>query len=473
MAGLITSLNAARTSVEVNQKAIEIVGNNISNVNTEGYSRQSAQLTPYPAMYFGDFFIGQGVRITDVQRSHDTFVTNQLIDKAADYGYQQGQATSLSQLEQVFTITDNNIATNVDQFFDSWQELSANPSDLVLRDTTIQRGQQLSTAFNNAMTSLDTIQGNINDTLTAKVDDVNSKIQEIADLNDRIFSIETHGQTANTARDRRDTLAKELAQSLGATTYEDSKGMLAVQLPGGLPLVQGTAAMQIEAVPTGSQLNIVLHAGGVTRTLDQQTIGGEFSGLMYVRDTFITGLKNDLDRMSYEISTQVNIQHAAGAGLDSVTGRNFFTDPPNLGATPPTNPWLDAARGMSVSITEAEEVAAAQAPTSGTVAPGDNRNALLMSDIGEKYLIDGVDNFDSYYGKMTARVGLEKNQNSVLVQGAEDAVTQLENLRDGISGVSLEDEMIDLIKYQRGFQSSAKFLSTVDDLMDNLLAIKR
>ena len=98
MAGLITSLNAARTSVEVNQKAIEIVGNNISNVNTEGYSRQSAQLTPYPAMYFGDFFIGQGVRITDVQRSHDTFVTNQLIDKAADYGYQQGQATSLSQL---------------------------------------------------------------------------------------------------------------------------------------------------------------------------------------------------------------------------------------------------------------------------------------------------------------------------------------------------------------------------------------
>ena len=323
------------------------------------------------------------------------------------------------------------------------------------------------------MTSLDTIQGNINDTLTAKVDDVNSKIQEIADLNDRIFSIETHGQTANTARDRRDTLAKELAQSLGATTYEDSKGMLAVQLPGGLPLVQGTAAMQIEAVPTGSQLNIVLHAGGVTRTLDQQTIGGEFSGLMYVRDTFITGLKNDLDRMSYEISTQVNIQHAAGAGLDSVTGRNFFTDPPNLGAAPPTNPWLDAARGMSVSITEAEEVAAAQAPTSGTVAPGDNRNALLMSDIGEKYLIDGVDNFDSYYGKMTARVGLEKNQNSLLVQGAEDAVTQLENLRDGISGVSLEDEMIDLIKYQRGFQSSAKFLSTVDDLMDNLLAIKR
>ncbi|MDR3089254.1 MAG: flagellar hook-associated protein FlgK [Desulfobulbaceae bacterium] len=474
MAGLVTSLNSARTSLEVSQKQIEIVGNNIANVNTQGYSRQSAQLTPYPSMNFGDFFIGQGVRVTDVKRDHDVFVTNQLIGKSADYGYQSGQAQPLSELERLFAVGDENIATDVDKYFDAWQELSAYPSDLVLRDALIQRGQQLATDFNNTANSLKAIQSNINDTLIAKVDGVNSMVNEIAELNDRIFTIEVHGQTANTARDRRDELAKQLAEVVGAQSYEDSKGMMAVQLPGGLPLVQGTDAMRLEAKTNGGDLNITLHAGGVERALGQKNMGGEFKGLSYIRDSFIPDLMSDLDRMSYEISTQVNAQHAAGAGLDSVSGRDFFSVPPNANAAPPANPWDGAARAMAVSITDAAQIAAAEAPASGaSIAPGDNRNALIMSNIGENYLIDGIDNFNSFYGKMTSRIGLETNQNQLSLQGAEDAVTQLENLRDGLSGVSLDEEMIDLIVYQRSYQSSAKFLSTIDELMESLLSIKQ
>jgi flagellar hook-associated protein 1 len=465
MAGLFTALNAARTSLEVNQKSIEIVGNNISNVNTEGYSRQSAELTPYPAMNFGDFFVGQGVKVTDVQRDHDTFVTNQLIDKAVDYGYQNGQARPLSELEGIFTITEENIATDIDRYFDSWQELAASPSDLVLRDVTIQRGEQLSTDFNNTVNNLDTIQNNINDTIVSKVEDVNSKIKEIAELNDRIFTIEIRGQTANTARDRREMLAKDLAETVGAQSYEDSKGMLAVQLPGGLPLVQGNTAMSLETVPNGANVDVVLHAGGVTRTLGLNNMGGEFAGLSYIRDTFIPKLKTDLDTLAYEISTTVNAQHRAGAGLDSSTNNDFFVEPAVV---------LNAARNMAVNGSlQAEQVAAAQAPAVGSVAPGDNRNALLISNIGENHLIGGVDNFNSYYGKMTSRVGIETNQNELSLQGAQDAVDQLENLRDGLSGVSLEEEMIDLITFQRGFESSAKFLSTVDEMMNTLLAIKQ
>ncbi len=473
MAGLVTALNAARTSLEVNQKSIEVVGNNISNVNTEGYSRQSTTLTPYPSMNFGDFFIGQGVKVTDVQRDHDVFVTNQLQNKSVDFGLYNGQSRPLTELERVFNVTEENIATEVDRFFDSWQELSASPSDLVLRDIVIQRGGLLSTKLNNTVNDLSTIQENINDSIISKVDDVNSKVSEIADLNDRIFNIEIRGQSANSARDRRDQLAKELAGSVGAQSYEDSKGMLAVQLPGGLPLVQGNQAMSIEAVTVGGSLELQLHAGGVTRTLGLHNLGGEFEGLVGMRDTFIPGLKDDLDRLAYEISVEVNSQHAAGAGLDSVTGRNFFVDPPNLGAAPPVDPWLDAARGMAVALTDSSHVAAAQAPTPpATIATGDNRNALIISSIGETFLIDGVDNFNSYYGKLTSRVGVESNQNQLSLEGAEDAVVQLENLRDGLSGVSLEEEMIDLIIYQRGFESSAKFLSTVDEMMATLINVR-
>ena len=472
MAGLISALNAGKTSLEVNQKTIEVIGNNISNINTEGYSKQTTQLSPYPSLNFGDFFVGQGVKISDVQRAHDVFVTNQLQNKSIDLGFANGQTDALTQLEGTFNITDNNIATNTDKFFDALNQLSTNPSDLTLRDTVIQQGNILATSFNNAANALDTITTNINNTLTSKVDDLNAKISQIADLNQRIYTIEIHGQTANSARDQRDLLAKDLAQSLGANTYTDNRGMLAVQLPGGLPLVQGTTAMSLETSASGSNVSLQLQAAGTTRDLTINTVGGEIKGLLTVRDQIIPSAKNDLDKLASEISTQVNIQHAAGAGLDGSTGNNFFNDP-TVASPPAATAWTDAARNMKVTLTDASKVAAAAAPTPpATVAPGDNTNALAMAGIGKNYLIGGIDTFDSYYSKITSRIGLASNQNSLAVSGSQDAVNQLQNLRDSVSGVSLDEEMINMISYQRGFQSSAKFLSTVDDMMNTLMSVK-
>ena len=474
MAGLFTALNAGKTALSVNQKSIEIIGNNISNVNTEGYSRQSAELSPYPSMVFGDFFVGQGVLISDVARDHDVFVTNMLQEKSIEFGLQNGQTSALSELERIFSIGDENISTEINRFFDSWQELSANPSGLVERDIVIQRGELLAEKFNLTADELNRATENVNDTLISKVDAVNSQISEIAELNERIYTIEIQGQTANSARDRRDLLAKELAQTLGTQTYQDSKGMLAVQLPGGLPLVQGYMAMEIEAVPSGIDLDLVLHAGGVSRNIGLNNLGGEFQGLVNIRDQFIPSLKDDLDRLAYEITEAVNTAHFAGAGLDSVDQRNFFSPPNPLPPPPASDPWLDAARNMSVIISDSNHVAAAAAPTPpATVAPGDNRNALIISNLGEDFLIDGTDNFGAYYGKMTARVGIESNQNQLALGGAEDAMVQFQNMRDGLSGVSLDEEMISLIQYQRGFESSAKFLSTVDEMMESIIGLGR
>lgn len=486
MGGLFTALNAGKTSLSANQKSIEVIGNNISNVNTEGYSRQSADLTPYPSMNFGGFFVGQGVTVSNVSRDHDTFVTNMLQDKSSEYGLQNGQTSALAELERIFSIGDENISTEINRFFDSWQELSANPSGLVERDIVIQRGELLSEKFNLAVNDLDKVENNINDSLLSKVDDVNSHINEIAELNQRIFTIEVQGQTANSARDRRDMLAKELSTTLGVDTYYDSKGMMAVQLPGGLPLVQGNLAMEIEGVQNGSDVDLVLNAGGTTRPLGLNNLGGEFQGLVEIRDEFIPSAKDDLDRLAYEIVESVNLAHGGnptfgnpaggpgGAGLDSSTGIDFFTPASALPAPPASDPWKDAARNMSVAITDSNQVAAAAVPTPpDTVAPGDNRNALLISNIGEDHLIDNTDNFGGYYAKLAAQVGIESKQNQLALGGAEDAMIQLENLRDGLSGVSLDEEMIDLIQYQRGFESSAKFLATIDEMMVSLINLKQ
>ncbi|MBV5346308.1 MAG: hypothetical protein JZU63_12735, partial [Rhodoferax sp.] len=206
--------------------------------------------------------------------------------------------------------------------------------------------------------------------------------------------------TANSSFDRRDILAKDLATSLGAQTYYDSKGMMAVQLPGGLPLVQGNQAMSLTTVQNGQGLDLELSAGGVTRTIGLNNLGGEFYGLANIRDTVIPGLKDNLDQLAYGITTAVNTVHAAGAGLDS------------------------------------SQVAAATAPTPpATVATGDNRNALLIANLGKTALI-GSDTFNSYYGKMSATVGIMSNQNQLSLGGAEDAMVQMQNLRDGLAGVS-------------------------------------
>ncbi len=479
MAGLLNALNSARTSLEVNQKSIEIVGNNISNVNTEGYSRQQAVLATYPAMNFGDFFIGQGVKITDVSRQHDVFIDQQIKQKAIDFGLQDASTRPLFELERIFNITEDNISTDIDNFFDSLQELSADPSDLVQRNNVILQGEVLATSFNNTIDELNSINENINDTILSKLDAVNSKISEIADLNDRIYSIEIQGQTANSARDQRDMVARDLAQTLGAQSYENANGMLSVALPGGMPLVQGNMAMTITAEVTGTDLTLNLHAGGVTRELQLKNLGGEFQGLMDIRDNFIPELTHDLDKLAYELSVQVNIKHQAGGALDNTDGNIFFDWPPECDPADPTllpADYTGAARAMKVNITDPSKIAAGFLPTPPApqrVAPGDNSNALILSNIADIYRIDGTDSFNSLYGKMAAKVGVESNQNQLSLKGAEDALVQLENFRDGLVGVSLEEEMISLIQFQRGFESSAKFLSTVDEMMSTVLNIKR
>jgi flagellar hook-associated protein 1 FlgK len=239
-------------------------------------------------------------------------------------------------------------------------------------------------------------------------------------------------------------------------------------------------AMSISAQESGTEMTLELNAGGVTREIGLRNLGGEFAGMVDIRDNFIPGLNADLDMLAYELSVQVNLQHQAGGGLDSSTGNLFFSMPPNYQPAPPdptTAEYQDAAREIRVVLTDPSQLAAGQAPDPGPppgqVAPGDNRNALAMTAIGRDYLIGGTDSFTSLYGKIAAQVGIESNQNQLSLKGAKDAMDQLENFRDGLVGVSLEEEMINLIQFQRGFQSSAKFLSTVDELMNDLMAIKR
>ena len=563
--GLAAALNAGKTSMFTNQKGLEITGNNISNVNTEGYSRQSAILSDYPSLNFGNFFVGQGVKVSGIEREYDAFINEQLLDKNQLLGSEDAKQTPLAELERIFSVGEENLATEIDRFFDSWQELSANPSGQVERDMVIQRGEVLAAEFNSISRDLDNVKGNINTTIQSEIDSVNLKLNQIADLNKRIQTIESGSNlSANTFRDQRDELLRDLTYDLGVQSFEEDTGAVNIQLPGGLPLVQSGTALQIEAVEKGDDLSLQLRIGSSTFAVEGKNLGGKFSGLIEVRDELIPSLEQDLDLTAYEMAQQINRLHEAGTGLDDSSGIPFFQNPGrhqsqafadadyagfsageikisvdgteqtlNLSTelAPETAPFslnqvatvIDGVSGISAETLELDDgtyvlditpaydstrnshfsVAVDMSDIGGdyaapefympnmadliavavqdqskvaagnSSAPGDNTNALDIAALKDENTVNGADTFVSFYGKMAARVGVEASQNLLEQSGAQDSLTQLENMRDGAVGVSLEEEMIALIKYQRGFEASAKLLSTVDEMMATVISIKQ
>ncbi|ORJ63494.1 flagellar hook-associated protein FlgK [Geothermobacter hydrogeniphilus] len=459
MGGLLAALNASKTSITTQQKAMEVVGNNIANVNTPGYSRQTPTLTPFPTLSMGDFFIGQGVRVSSIERAGDAFLTKQIQTKTADLGMESSKASPLASVERTLPVDDTGVAAEIDRFFDAWQELSTNPDGRVERDLVMQHGGLVADAFLNTYNDLQSVSTNIDNALVSKIDGVNLKLNQVAELNNRIATVELSGNNANSDRDRRDQLVKELANSLGVQALEDSRHMVMLQLPGGLPLVEGTEALQIEGVPTGSTLKLQLKLGSTIIDLPREGMGGEFRGLLDIRDQLVPDLQGRLDQLAYDFATAINTQHRAGSGLDGISGRDFFNQPAAVAG---------AATSLSMAFSNNDFVAAG-----ATMAPGDNTNALQIAGLKATPMVNGQDSYTAWYGKMAATVGMEASQNELSLSGLEDTLTQLNNVRDSTVGVSLEEEMISLIQYQKGFEASAKFLGTVDEMMDSILMIKR
>ncbi len=456
--GLNAALNSGRTSLQTNQKAIEITGLNIANVNTPGYSRQSPNLTPYPALNFGDFFIGTGVKVGSVERAHDVFLDGQIKDKSSEVGLESSMANPLAEIERSIGIGEGSLSDEFDQFFDSWRQLTTNPGGEVERQMVLQRGDLISRSFRNIYDETQQVRKNINSTITSQIDGVNLRLEEVAQLNNRISALETSGQDANADRDRRDLLLKELSGMLGVTTFETSNGNASVALANGMPLVEGTTVTRLEGYTSGVDTQLRLKFGTTDIDIDRTALGGEFRGLYEVRDVTIPDIVNRLDQLAYTFATEINTLHQAGTGLDGVTGRDFFVPPAAVAGS---------SSSLTISISATAEIAAGNSN-----APGDNLNALSILQLEQQQLI-GSDTLVSYYGKIAATVGVEANRNRQAQQGAEDSLIQLQNLRDGIDGVSLEDEMIDLLQYQKGFEASAKFLATVDEMMGTLLTLKR
>ncbi len=462
---LIAALNTGAGGLVVNQKGIEVTGNNVANINTKGYSRQSLVVSSSPTLEFHGQMIGTGAVGSSVNRATNNFLSKQLTEKKADYGEGHSRGIILAELEKIVGVSTNDFSTDLDEFFDSWQELSDNPSSTLERQQVMQKGGEVADKLQSMVSDLNAVSESINDDISGKVTSLNQQLNKVADLNVQILASESTGIPANGLRDQRDLLLQDISETAGVTFYEEANGMVSIQLKNGQSLVTADNVHSVSAEWTNGTLQVSVAGGVSADILDADDFGGELGGMMEMRDEYIPDLIDKLDILAYNIATSVNAVHTGGVDQSGTAGVDFFSF--SAGGS---DPWTGAASTIAMALTDTAQVAA------GTTAapdnqPGDNENTLNMVALQDQAVINGNNTLNDYYAVIASDVGLTVSQNEAMSDSIGDSLDQIQNMRDSVAGVSTDEEMLMLIQFQSGYEAAARYLTTVDEMLDTLMSM--
>ncbi len=463
MGNLITSLYTGASGIFVNQTGVQVTGNNIANVNTTGYSRQTADVTSSTPLDQGGMLFGTGSTVETIERAGDIFITSQLVNQSAIYGEYEAANTPLSDIEHILDISDSSLSSEIDSFFAAWESLSSNPAGTTERQQVIQETEDLANHFNLIDQQLTDVVNSINGSIESLVPSLNEQILQVGNLNQNIMQTEVTGNNANTLRDQRDLLVQEISEACGATIYSDNDGMVCMQLSNGLPLVTGrmVSTFSVERVDGLSQ--ITLTSGQAESSLDVDDLGGTLKGLLGVRDETIPDINNDIDQLAYELATTVNTLHSTGIDQNGVLGTDLF----NLVA--PSDPLAPAWEGAAASISlDFDDPAMIAAGTSGLT--GDNGLTLSITALRDTTTVNGA-TYTEEYARIAAKSGLAMSSNDQKLSDSTELLNSLSNKRDSIAGVSTDEEMLLLIKYQTGYEAAASYLAVVKEMLDTLIRL--
>jgi len=550
-------LNTAKVGLLAQQLAIEVTGQNIANVQTEGYSRQQINFEALNPRSFSLGQLGTGVRVVGVERSHDKFLFSQILGEGDALGQFGVRKDVFEQLEILFSESNGqSLNQSLGNFFSSLQDLSSNPSGLPERSSVLAEAQNLATTFNNLGESLFQIQRNLDATIQVEAEKINSLTAEIAELNQAIHANEPVAFSANDLRDRRDQRVKDLSELIDLNYVDEMDGQISLTLSNGTPLVlQSTAfslSTQLNGNNKGFQDIVVSGLNGTSTNVTSLVTGGSLKGLIDMRDTEVQGIKDKLDRLSAGFIQEFNNVHQQGFGIDGTTGNNFFTPPAvateininNTGTATFTatngNPsaisidkyeititgansftlnnlttglnegtfnyspgsTFNLAGGFAVTISAGAAVGdrfklsvsenAAQtmsissdvASNGSKIAAGlssssDGANALSLIDLQSKLSFNSITHvaagsgsftFDEFYSSIVSELGIQSFSTQATLEQQEGILLQLNTRRESISGVSIDEEFINMVKFQQAYNAAARLIGVVDELLDTVIS---
>ncbi len=463
MGSLITSLYTGASGIYVNQTGVQVTGNNIANVNTGGYSRQTAVVTTSQSLEQGGLLFGTGSTVNTIDRAGDVFITSQLVSQSAIYGEYEAGNTPLSDIEQILDISDTSLSADIDNFFNSWETLSANPAGTTERQQVVQEAEDLADRFNQIDQQLTDVVDSINNSIESLIPTLNEELQQIAELNQSIMQAEVTGNSANTMKDQRDLLVQQVSESCGATIYSDGSGMTCMQLENGLPLVTGSVASTFSVDWTDGLAQVTLTSGQSDFSLDGEDFGGTLKGLHTVRDETIPEIQDDIDRLAYEIATAVNTLHTTGIDQNGASGTDLYS------LVAPGDPLAPAWEGAAASIAlNFDDPALIAAGTSGL--SGDNSLTLSIVELRDTESIEGS-TYSGEYARIAAKAGLLVSSNEQKLSDSIGFLNELSTKQDSIAGVSTDEEMLLLIQYQTGYEAASNYLAVVKEMLDTLMQL--
>jgi len=462
--GINRLVEIGKSALFTAQQAISVAGHNIANVNTPGFSRQQVTLAENRPENGSPGQIGTGVHAESIRRSFDSFVDQQLLASRERLGEFTASTNALARLEPLFGDANNlGIGAGLNEFFGALQDVATNPNDLSARTVFLSKATALAGRFNQSASDLTAAQEFLDHQVGQTVTDVNRLTSQIADLNTEIARTESTGQQANDLRDERGVALADLGELIEISSIEDATGQLTVFAGRGHLLVDKERTYQLSAAPDLSNnglLDVRYDAGaGPTTSLAPVIQSGRLKGLLDVRDQTIPSLRASLDTLASEVVTQANQQHRLGFGLDGSTNQDLFV------------PTGTTAGTIAVSLADVRQIAAS---STAAGVPGNSANALTLAGLRNRDIAPfGNVTFQEYYSTIAGSFGS-------IAQGADGNLraqkilhNQLTSHRASISGVSMDEELANLLQYQRSFEAASRMIVVADELFQTILSIKR
>jgi flagellar hook-associated protein 1 len=482
----------AKTGLFAAQRAIDLTGHNISNANTVGYTRQRLMQSSRELISGRERILeitkgvsGEGVRIDGVEQVRDNYLDTQFRRESGAEEMWSARSDAMGYIEQLFNETgDSGLSASINNFFTSLNTLTMNPESKEYRTNVMQNALMMTDNFKHLATQLTDKQMDQNEAVRVASVQINDIAKNIADLNDQIFRYELNGDKANDLRDQRNNQLDQLAGIVDIDYSEDAEGEITVLL-GGKALVDKDDAFQIDANATktnpiagGNDLYELtwhdhLEPDGVTHSPVVAT-SGTLTAYIDMRDgnsaasIGIPYLMGRLDTLAATIADQVNTVHNGGYTMPdtsngnlSVNNVDFFDETSTVTASN-----FDISAAIKTSVFNIAAAGAQITPTSGV---GDNANAMKLEQLQNKLNIPIIGSIEGYLKGFVSEIGVEASHTNQMRDSQQSLVDSLENQRQAVSGVSVDEEMTNLVKYQHSYDASARVITAIDEYLDTLI----
>ncbi len=574
-------LGIAVSGLNAFQRSIETTSHNISNVNTEGYSRQRVELATTLPEFTGAGYMGTGVKTTNIARSYDQFINGQLRSSTSAFGEVDHYKSYASQIDNLLADPTTGMEPVIQGFFNSVNDVANDPSSVAVREVMLSEAKNLSHRFATIGGRFEELKAQVNSDLKTMTQTINSYTEGIADLNKRISADlgRVNGQKEpNDLMDKRDTLLKKLSELVDVTVIPQDSGMVTVVMNNGQSLVMDGVATKVgtqsnEFDPTKLDI-ILIPEGEEPQIITNRISGGKLAGALRFRDEVLDPAQQKLGAIAAGIAMEVNAVHETGFDLDGNAGQAFFkfngvTEVPviavstntstatvtvafnNINSNPtgassadldtsdyllkydgasytltlmsdetvipltasagspailtPTNPidklpgitleinsvpaaddqffirpTYQAVNNLTLNTTDPRKIAAATNLDADGVTlipgsmPGDNRNALTLAALANKSsMLGGTASFQETYGQVVSKVGGLTHAADISATAQESLLERANEARENVSGVNLDEEAANLIKFQQSYQAAAQAISTASSLFDSVLGAVR